>query len=80
MRPSKKKREHDKRQKYIECFGDDCESVSTAGCESSHSAGSIVVSPKICTNSPDSPDLIVIETLLQLIRSAVETDGSRNTL
>jgi hypothetical protein len=80
MRPSKKKREHDKRQKYPECYGDDCESVSTAGCESSHSAGSLVASPKGSNYPPPHSDLIVIETLLQLIRSAVETDGSRITL
>jgi hypothetical protein len=74
LRPAKKKREHIKRMKALGLLWE-TESVSTAGCESSHSAiGTGPVSPEPSfTNVPD--DMRNIANMVELIRIAVESDG-----
>jgi hypothetical protein len=78
-RPSKKRREHEKRQRAIDSVLDETESVTTAGCESSHSAISSDRSSSVKQNEPRSlnvpNDMKSIADLIELIRIAVESDG-----
>jgi hypothetical protein len=78
MRPSKKRREYDKRVRGDELIRDECDSVCTTGCESSHSVGSGATSPIISNQSLNIPEMQHIVSLLELIRKAVETDGSHD--
>ena len=62
----------------LDLLHDETESVSTAGCESSHSAAS--TSPTIADHSDRGltnvlSDMRSIEDLIELIRAAVESDG-----
>jgi len=78
VRPSKKRREHEKRMRALDLINDGTESVTTAGCESSHSA--VSTTPKIAEDRVLSPvnvtsDMRSIDDLIELIRVAVESDG-----
>lgn len=78
VRPSKKRREHEKRMRALDLINDETESVSTAGCESSHSVVSTspTITDKLDKSSVSVPnDIRSIEDLIELIRVAVESDG-----